>query len=282
MQKRNFRVLSAMTAGSLALALAVAGFTESSGPGRPATHGAVLAAQTESSSAVNLDACPILHTGYPQGGCVAQLQTELDTLGDQLTVDGIFGSVGSQTYDAVIAFQQAHGLQPDGMVGPATKQALDAALSVPTPVLTPSTVAPVSAPTAAASGSTGVSGTSTSTGTSLGPVTFNCGYFECSAYLSRSVTKAAYEKSSVGLGGFAAAATLICGALAVPPLTPVGAACAAAAAFQGPWINQEIGDAATQHGAAGACLKVTYTKPTRSIPPVITWWSTNNGQFCQN
>lgn len=131
MRPTKLRILFAATAGSLALA--VAAITASSGTSQPATH-AALAAQTEPFSPVNLDACPILHTGYPTGDCVAQLQTDLNTvLGLHLAVDGTFGSVGSQTYDAVIAFQQAHDLQQDGVVGPATKQALDAALSVPTP-----------------------------------------------------------------------------------------------------------------------------------------------------
>ncbi len=122
--------------------MAVAAITASSGTSQPAPH-AALAAQTESFPPVNLDACPTLHTAYPTGGCVAQLQTDLNSiLGLHLTVDGTFGSVGSQTYNAVIAFQQAHGLQPDGKVGPATKQALDAALSgssVPTPTVPPAT-----------------------------------------------------------------------------------------------------------------------------------------------
>ena len=74
---------------------------------------------------------------------MAQLQSELNgILGLHLAVDGIFGSVGSQTYYAVIAFQQAHGLQQDGMVGPATKQALDAALSMHTSTV-PQATAPV-------------------------------------------------------------------------------------------------------------------------------------------
>jgi len=118
--------------------------------------------------------------------------------------------------------------------------------------------------------------------TTFGPVTINCGYVTCSAYLSRSVTRDAYQKSIVLGGGYAAAATVICAPLAVPPLTPLGVACAAAAAVQGPLIAQEISDAATQHGVRGACLKVTYTKPVGDIPPVITWWSTNNGKYCKD
>ena len=87
-------------------------------------------AASESSLPVNLDDCPTLHIGYPQGGCVAQLQTDLNIIqGSSLVVDGNFGSVGSPTYNAVIAFQKAHSLPRDGMVGPDMKKALAAALS---------------------------------------------------------------------------------------------------------------------------------------------------------
>jgi hypothetical protein len=103
----------------------------------------------------------------------------------------------------------------------------------------------------------------------------------CSAYLSRSATRAANQKLTVGGGGYAAAATVVCGVLSLPPLTPVGIACAAAAALQGPWIAQEIGEAATQHGATGACLKVTYTRPVHNAT-TVTYWSTNNGSYCRN
>ena len=77
MQTKKLHVLSAITAGSLALA--VAGVAASSGTSHAATH-AVLAAQTESFPPVNLDNCPTLYAGYPRGGCVAQLQTELNTI----------------------------------------------------------------------------------------------------------------------------------------------------------------------------------------------------------
>jgi peptidoglycan hydrolase-like protein with peptidoglycan-binding domain len=156
MQPRKLRILSAITAGSLALA--VVAITANSGTSQTATHTA-LAAQTESYPPVNLDNCPILHTGYPQGGCVAQLQTDLKVIQDPtLVVDGIFGSRGSQTYKAVIAFQGSHGLSQDGMVGPATKNALKAALSgfsVPTPTVPPTTTpAPGASTTAPSRGET--------------------------------------------------------------------------------------------------------------------------------
>ena len=151
MQPKKFRILSAITAGSLALA--VAAITASSGTSHTATH-AALAAQTESFPPVDLDKCPTLWTGYPTGPCVAQLQTDLHIVQDpNLVVDGSFGPVRSQTWNAVTAFQAAHGLDPDGMVGPATKNALKAVLagSVPTPVPEPlpPTQAPAPAPAAA-------------------------------------------------------------------------------------------------------------------------------------
>jgi hypothetical protein len=152
--QRKFRVLSAVTAGSLALT--VVAISVNSGTSQTAKQ-AAFAAQTASFPPVNLDNCPVLHTGYPRGGCVAQLQTDLDSIpGYDVDVDGLFGS---KTYSAVLAFQGAHGLKQDGMVGRDTKRALDAALSVPTPTL----------PTATAPGP-GTSTTSPAPGTStVGP-----------------------------------------------------------------------------------------------------------------
>jgi hypothetical protein len=137
MQPVKFRILSAITAGSLALA-GLTALAVSSGSGSGSGHAAQpgkLAAQTESFPPVDIDQCPTLQAGYPIGGCVAQLQEDLNLIAgnNSLTVDGDFGPVGSQTYQAVIAFQESQGLKPDGLVGPQTKQKLDAALSAPTP-----------------------------------------------------------------------------------------------------------------------------------------------------
>jgi peptidoglycan hydrolase-like protein with peptidoglycan-binding domain len=288
MQPAKFRILSTITAGSLALA-GLTAMVATSGSGHAAQPQA-LAAQTESFPPVDIDQCPILHVGYPIGGCVAQLQEDLNSIAgnNSLTVDGDFGPVGSQTYQAVVAFQESHGLTPDGLVGPQTKQQLDAALSVPTPGVPPATnpapatssTSPVPA-TSSTSPVPATSGTSQAPATSSGnPVTINCGIVTCSAYLSRSVTRDAYEKSNVGEAGFLAAAQVICAPLLLPPLTPLGVACDAATIAQAGWITQELRDAVTQHGAEGACLKVTYTKPVGDIPPAITWWSTNNGPYC--
>jgi len=290
MQPTKFRILSAITAGSLALA-GLTALAVTSGSGHAVQPGA-LAAQTESFPPVNLDDCPTLHVGYPVGGCVAQLQEDLNLIAgnNSLTVDGDFGPVRSQTYEAVIAFQESHGLAPDGLVGPQTKTKLDAALSGNPPGVssaTPATGVPSAVPTTGVPSATAsvpsTSGASPEPAASSGnPVTIHCGYATCSAYLSRSVTKAAYEKSIVGQAGYGAAALVICAPLLVPPLTPLGVACGALATVQGGWIAQELQDAVTQHGADGACLKVTYTRSVAGIPPTITWWSTNNGQYCMN
>ncbi|MBM2615749.1 hypothetical protein JIG36_09300 [Actinoplanes sp. LDG1-06] len=114
-----------------------------------------------------------------------------------------------------------------------------------------------------------------------GPVTVNCGIVTCSAYLSRSATKLANQKLTIGGGGYAAAAAVMCFPLTLPPLTPVGVACGAVATVQGAWIAQEIQEAATLHGARGACLKMTFTRPVRGMS-TITYWSTNNGTYCKD
>jgi peptidoglycan hydrolase-like protein with peptidoglycan-binding domain len=122
MPTKKFSLLSVAMAGGLVLA----GVTSAAIPNTghtPTTHDSLSAANVASSSAVNLDDCPTLTEGYPPGGCVIQLQTELNTdNGTTTPVDGVFGP---QTKAAVITFQQNHHIVPaDGIVGPQTKAAL--------------------------------------------------------------------------------------------------------------------------------------------------------------
>jgi peptidoglycan DL-endopeptidase CwlO len=93
-----------------------------SGATSPSKHSTLPAGQS-TAPAVNLGNCPTLEKPY-RGGCVNRLQSELKSEGyPSLAVDGIFGEA---TRQAVIAFQQAHGLAPaDGIVGPSTKAVLD-------------------------------------------------------------------------------------------------------------------------------------------------------------
>ncbi len=67
-------------------------------------------------------------SGYPHGA-VADLQWRLNRAGaaPPLKVDGF---AGSQTRNALVGFQRGHGLMADGLIGPKTWAALDAASSI--------------------------------------------------------------------------------------------------------------------------------------------------------
>jgi len=68
-----------------------------------------------------------------QGAAVEALQTSLNALGYNCgNVDGDFGA---KTKAAVIAFQKAHGLKDDGIVGRLTQAAINTQLSEPTSTL---------------------------------------------------------------------------------------------------------------------------------------------------
>lgn len=61
---------------------------------------------------------PLLKMGSKEADAIKTLQTKLNSLGYNCgAVDGIFGS---QTYNAVVAFQKANGLTVDGIVGSQT------------------------------------------------------------------------------------------------------------------------------------------------------------------
>jgi peptidoglycan hydrolase-like protein with peptidoglycan-binding domain len=139
MSWKKVRLLSTVTAGGLVLAgITVVGVT---GTGHPGTH-AALTAKMASSQSVTLDNCPTMAEGYPPGGCVIQLQTELNADNNTtMPVDGVFGP---QTKAAVITFQQNHNIVPaDGIAGPQTKAALDNPGASPTVAPSPAASTPV-------------------------------------------------------------------------------------------------------------------------------------------
>ena len=75
-----------------------------------------------------LDGEPVLRTGS-RGDDVKNLQSRLTTLG-YYTGD-LDGQFGAMTKTAVIDFQRANGLEPDGMVGTETRALLYSAQARP-------------------------------------------------------------------------------------------------------------------------------------------------------
>jgi len=59
------------------------------------------------------------------GEDVSYCQQILNDLGYDIGKSGVDGKFGSKTKEAVIAFQKDHGLNPDGVVGPLTYEALE-------------------------------------------------------------------------------------------------------------------------------------------------------------
>jgi Putative peptidoglycan binding domain len=128
--RRKTRRMVLAAAGALITGVA-ASVTITGSAGASPVH-TTLTAATYRSGSINLADCPVLHVGY-HGGCVDELQDELNYVDNAgLAVDGSFGAL---TLEAVAFFQAQSGLEPDGMVGPLTKNALVLAQSVPTPSL---------------------------------------------------------------------------------------------------------------------------------------------------
>ena len=119
--------LAALQAFQRASGLAVDGKAGS------ATHRALQQSHTDARTEDDhRDTCSI--TGSPalkrgsRGPQVRELQTILNTQGERLSIDGIFGR---GTEAAVKRFQQGQGLSVDGTVGPATARALASCSSGP-------------------------------------------------------------------------------------------------------------------------------------------------------
>ncbi|WP_186525961.1 glycoside hydrolase family 3 N-terminal domain-containing protein [Leekyejoonella antrihumi] len=105
-----------------ALAIATVGMSLGAAP-------ASQAASVSCSSSTALSKRPVLRYG-DTGSCVAELQRRLVSHGQHITVDGSFGP---GTLAAVKAYQRAHHLQVDGVVGPLTWKSLLGTSSPPPP-----------------------------------------------------------------------------------------------------------------------------------------------------
>jgi peptidoglycan hydrolase-like protein with peptidoglycan-binding domain len=105
-------------------------------PAAPATSGSAPTIATPTSATSEPAFTISLYSGM-QGAAVTQLQTVLSKLGFfSATPNGSFGPL---TVAAVEKFQAAHGLTQLGVVGPATRTALNASLATPQTQPTPST-----------------------------------------------------------------------------------------------------------------------------------------------
>jgi peptidoglycan hydrolase-like protein with peptidoglycan-binding domain len=107
----------------LLVGLALGGVFSGSGKRRANTPPTRQTAPTTTQSSTPVPAVPAstLKLG-DRGNPVKELQRALKSLGFTVgTIDGVFGQ---STQQALIAFQTAHQLSPDGVLGPATRAAL--------------------------------------------------------------------------------------------------------------------------------------------------------------
>ncbi|MEV8357260.1 NlpC/P60 family protein [Micrococcus luteus] len=110
--------------GTVLLGSAFAGGAAQAAPAAAATAPSAItqaAAPAAPAPAQALSSSEKLRWGS-QGASVEQLQSALNDEGSSLAVDGKFGS---RTHGAVKDYQQANGLQVDGVVGPETRGSLN-------------------------------------------------------------------------------------------------------------------------------------------------------------
>jgi hypothetical protein len=122
---RNRRILVAVgiALALLLVVLALAGVF--SGAGNKSAN-KPLTTQSVTTTTRTPTPAPLLPTATVKlgdhGNAVKELQRALRTLGHTVgTIDGVFGA---STQSAMMAFQIAHHLTPDGVLGPATRSAL--------------------------------------------------------------------------------------------------------------------------------------------------------------
>jgi hypothetical protein len=120
---RRILVALAIALALLLVGLALGGVFSGSGKRRANTPPTRQTAPTTTQSSTPVPAVPASTVKLgDRGNQVKELQRALKTLGFTVgTIDGVFGQ---STQQALIAFQTAHQLSPDGVLGPATRAAL--------------------------------------------------------------------------------------------------------------------------------------------------------------
>ena len=267
MYKRTRWIISAVMIGGLLLTgIAMAG--QNASP--PPAH-ATLAARVV--PAVNLDNCPTLVEG-DHGGCVSQLQTELNTYDTAgLPVTRTFGLL---TQRALIKFQQENGVtSAQGVVGPHTKATLDQTAQRLAPHKKDPGGIYDNIPASSQGAGPGKSDTPHRVATSPNSgETFNCGVITCSLYLTRAQTKELnynIDLAGGGLLGLGASCTLFALMGGVAGII-VAAGCGAEIGVYGGWFVDTVKHAAGNNG----CLRVRYA------PDGLLAFYDDHSSFCRN
>jgi peptidoglycan hydrolase-like protein with peptidoglycan-binding domain len=137
----------ALAAGAVALAILIAviiAVVASGGGGGNSTEPTISQTTTPvttqqpttTTTATTTSSTPALHVTVPQGGHLSSGDngSEVETLQKALAQLGLYdgkvdGDFGSGTEAAVVEFQKAHNLTPDGIVGEKTADAINQALA---------------------------------------------------------------------------------------------------------------------------------------------------------
>ena len=267
MYKRTRWIISAVMVGGLLLTgTAMAG--QNASP--PPAH-ATLAARVV--PAVNLDSCPTLVEG-DHGGCVSQLQTELNTYDTAgLPVTGKFGLL---TQRAVIKFQQETGVIPaQGVVGPHTKATLDQ--TARRLAAHKKDLGGIYDNIPASSPGAGPGKSNTPHRVAASPnsgETINCGDITCSLYLTRAQTKELnynIDQAGGGIDGLAAS----CGLFALmggPAGIIVATGCGSEILVYRGFFLHAVSHAAGTNG----CLRVRY------VPGGLLAFYDDHSRYCHN
>jgi hypothetical protein len=108
-------------------------------------------------------------------------------------------------------------------------------------------------------------------------ITTNCGRITCSDYVSREGTRQMLDMMNSPDNPTKVLSNTAC-ALGGGRVSPVCKLAKVAIKFGEAMTRRTLESAVNDHGAAGACFKITYVRGT----DVPTYVSTNNGQYCHD